>query len=753
MHLRLFLTICCVSLWALISPAQTLPLSPTPQQLHVESAVAFAPAADLFELRPSAAVDTADLRALLPYSSAHGRLPLTLLQATDSAAAAYADRLPQRPEAYYLSVSPQGITLIGADARGTFYGIQTLLQLLQLPEVPTLQIIDYPDVADRGIVEGFYGNPWSERDRMSQFAFYAANKMNLYIYGPKDDPYHRDRWREPYPAESGAMITRLATAAHRHHVQFVWALHPGVDIHWGKTDRQHVMRKLESMYALGVRAFAFFFDDISGEGGDPERQADLLNYVTRHFIQAHHDLPPLILCPTKYNQSWAGDGSYLEALKQYLDPSVRIMWTGATVVDMINERDCDWFYEKAGRYPYIWLNYPVNDYCTPHLLMGPTFGNDLSISRKLAGFAVNPMEYAEASKLSIYSLADYAWNLKAYDAASSWHRAMLALMPRYTRAFRIFCENNVDLGPNGHRLRRTEGESPAFRTALKVYEQAATPVQKTAARTALMAQCDSMIGAADTLLHALHSPTPAGQPSVNRYLLSEIEPWLRVMRLVGERAKNVIRLQTAFDEGKPQQFIALYLENERLATAQNNIHSRNFEGSIKKPNPIVADVVVGKFIQTTTRRLVQAYKKKYDYRTDIFPVEVIDDGNYYILYDGRYLSNDGKAYPTFSTTTVSNINPQRQVWHVTKDFTTGRYKIANAYDDRVINELGNFSVNPYEAIWHTYKIVRKDGKYAIQNGGNGGQNFWNTDGQRLQRDAAQQLSPAVLVFQLVPVKD
>ena len=51
----------------------------------------------------------------------------------------------------------------------------------------------------RGIVEGFYGKPWTQEQRIDMMAFCEAHRLNAYIYAPKDDPYHREKWREPYP--------------------------------------------------------------------------------------------------------------------------------------------------------------------------------------------------------------------------------------------------------------------------------------------------------------------------------------------------------------------------------------------------------------------------------------------------------------------------------------------------------------------------------------------------------------------------
>ena len=115
----------------------------------------------------------------------------------DKAVRKYASSIPLHPEGYYLSVTKDRIVLAGNDERGTFYAVQTLRQLLQENGVPEVEIKDYPVVRFRGVVEGFYGTPWSHEARLRQLAFYGENKMNTYIYGPKDDPYHScPNWRK-----------------------------------------------------------------------------------------------------------------------------------------------------------------------------------------------------------------------------------------------------------------------------------------------------------------------------------------------------------------------------------------------------------------------------------------------------------------------------------------------------------------------------------------------------------------------------
>lgn len=180
--------------------------------------------------------------------------------------------------AYVMSIGKRGISIVGYDERGAFYGIQTLRQLLESPvakdrQLPYAEINDYPDLPNRGVVEGFYGTPWSHEVRLSLIDFYGRFKMNVYLYAPKDDPYHRvPHWRDPYPAKEANNIKELLEACKRSRVDFVWAIHPGGDIKWNEEDYQKLLNKFNNMYDLGVRNFAVFFDDVWGEGANPKNK-------------------------------------------------------------------------------------------------------------------------------------------------------------------------------------------------------------------------------------------------------------------------------------------------------------------------------------------------------------------------------------------------------------------------------------------------------------------------------------------------
>ena len=484
--------------------AQKSTISPIPQMIEWGNEKAFDNSVT-FKLKGAATADKDAVALLGKYTCDNGKgIKLVIGERGDKAVKKYNALIPQKREGYYLSITPKEVVIAGNDESGTYYGVQTLLQIMQNAEVFPVTISDFPAVATRGMVEGYYGNPYSEADRKDMFEFFGKQKMNTYIYGPKDDIYHRAKWRVEYPADQAAKIKEYAEAAKKNKVDFVWAIHPGNDIKWNMTDSLNMIKKLNAMYELGIRTYAVFFDDIWGEGTDATRQAALLNYITDEFVKKHDDVAPLILCPTQYNKGWTS-GNYLDILGEKAYKEIDIMWTGNSVIDMINKEDMSWINIRIKRNAYIWLNYPVNDYCVDHMLMGPTYGNDLDIAPMLAGFTSNPMEYAEASKVSLYSIADYTWNTIQYDADASWQRAMEYLVPQNTDEFRLFCENNIDLGPTGHGLRR-KGESPRFNAALEKFNTALATNDTTKAAEILSEHFNKMIVAAETLVNSGETP-------------------------------------------------------------------------------------------------------------------------------------------------------------------------------------------------------------------------------------------------------
>lgn len=451
--------------------------------------------------------------------------------------------------AYSLRVRRQGIDIVGYDDTGVFYGIQTLRQVLESPisqngkTVPCLEVNDYPVFPYRGIVEGFYGTPWSHKVRLSLIDFYGRYKLNTYVYGPKDDPYHSSpNWRKPYPADQARNIHELVEACNKNRVEFVWAIHPGKDIKWNEEDYNNLKHKFDLMYQLGVRSFAIFFDDISGEGTNPAKQVELLNRLTKEFVKVKGDVSPLIICPTDYSRAWANptpEGS-LSVYGRTLDPSVRVFWTGDVVCSDITRSTLAWVNSRIKRPALVWWNYPVTDYVRHIVLQGPVYGLENTITAgEMTGLLSNPMEHGEASKLALYSVADYAWNPTAYNALDSWERGLAVMAPQAKDAYRTFAIHSADT-ETGYR-RDESWETTTF--SLGHYTQQ---------------QYDDLMREFEKIEKV---PAQLEQGLANRGLFSELRPWLTEFGKLGTRGKNALKLMEMFKHEAPEAFWNSYVRN------------------------------------------------------------------------------------------------------------------------------------------------------------------------------------------------
>ncbi len=567
-------------------------VNPTPQQMEIKADKPLALPSKYGISLPANRQGTAAaklLAKLFPASSSDADFEIIAGVKGDKNIRKWAKKIPLHAEGYYLNSEGKQIVVAGADERGLFYGLETLRQLMTDSTVLSVEITDYPDVPYRGIVEAFYGTPWPHAARLRQMDFYGENKLNVYLYGPKDDPYHSvPNWRKPYPEKEAAQIKELVGRAKENGVIFYWAIHPGGDIKWNTTDRDLLMAKFESMYQLGVRAFAVFFDDIAGEGAKADKQVELLNYIDNQFVAKKGDVAPLVMCPTEYNKAWANPASgYLRTLGAKLNKDIEIMWTGNSVVHCIDKPSMEWINGQIGRKAYVWWNYPVSDYCRNHMLLGPVYGNGLDIKDDVSAFVSNPMEHAEASKVALYSIADYVWNMEAFDSLQSWRRALKAILPECADEFYVFASHSSDLGPNGHGFRRAE--SVDLQPYLKAWEASKGSDER--ASMAVAAGCDRLAAAADVLL----------ADKENVPLVKEMEPWLRQARLIGDYGQAVVGMTVCLMNGNSTDFMPLY----RHAHALQQLMYENNE--VYNQNPYQPGVEVGSLVLLPTINKMYTY--------------------------------------------------------------------------------------------------------------------------------------------------
>lgn len=599
--------------------AQNVSLQPPPQQLIVQNKTIDLPA--VYQLNGENEANPHAVKVLKELlsgkeSSKQGIL-ISIGEKGDKSVRKYSRRIPNREEGYYLSVNEKEIVLAGNDERGTYYALQTFAQLLKDGKLPEVEIKDYPSIRYRGVVEGFYGTPWSHQARLSQLKFYGKNKMNTYIYGPKDDPYHSaPNWRLPYPDKEAAQLQELVTVANENEVDFVWAIHPGQDIKWNQEDRNLLLSKFEKMYQLGVRSFAVFFDDISGEGTNPQKQAELLNYIDENFAQTKPDVNQLVMCPTEYNKSWSNpNGNYLTTLGEKLNPSVQIMWTGDRVISDITRDGIAWINERIKRPAYIWWNFPVSDYVRDHLLLGPVYGNDTTIAKEMSGFVTNPMEHAESSKIAIYSVASYAWNPTKYDTWQTWKDAIRTILPSAAEELECFAMHNSDLGPNGHGYRREESQDiqPAAERFLKSFKEDGS-YDKADFET-LQNTFERMKESADILL----------TNTENKPLIAEITPWLRQFKLMAETGEEVLQMV----EGRNESYFLRKYNHVKALQQQMFYLDQTYNQNPYQPGVKTASRVIKPLIDQTFATVVALFNQKFnahlDAATDYMPYKMISN--------------------------------------------------------------------------------------------------------------------------------
>ncbi|XP_058660174.1 protein O-GlcNAcase-like [Ammospiza caudacuta] len=269
-----------------------------------------------------------------------------------------------------------------------------------------------------GVVEGFYGRPWSMDQRKLLFQWLQQRGLNCYMYAPKDELKHRLLWREPYTEHEAARMRSLIGAAHERGVEFIFAISAGQDMVFSSAgDRLLLQQKLRQVAALGCRSFALLFDDIDPCMCQADRdvfpslaqaQASVANQVYQELGQ-----PSVFLfCPTEYCSSLCSpspsQSCYLQTIGQELLPGIAVIWTGPKVVSQ--ELSAELLEEVEAvlrRPPVIWDNLYANDYDCRRVFLGPYMGRAPGLMARLQGLLLNPNCELQANFIPIHTLGTW----------------------------------------------------------------------------------------------------------------------------------------------------------------------------------------------------------------------------------------------------------------------------------------------------------------------------------------------------------
>ena len=348
------------------------------------------------------------------------------------------------------------------------YNFQTVsLLLLILYIFIYVHLNEYSPILLRGIVEGFYGEPWSNENRIDMIKFCSQYKLNSYIYAPKDDPYHREKWRLPYPDKKISEFKNLVNISRQNNVSFIFAISPGLDLEFegenGEKDLLSMIHKLDMMYNIGIRNFAIFFDDLD-KNQNGKNQAEFLNKIQKNLNKKYNDIYPLITVPTHYTRKYMYDkkgniDDYTKNFSTILNKNIIVLYTGDKVVsDGISDKS---FKETKNIYKRnlgIWWNYPVNDYFRENnkiinkkLALGPI---EKLPKTKSKSIFFNPMIQPLLSKIAIATGAEYALSPSTYEPIKSWNKVIEKQFGDLAKDMKIFASHSqymkttkVKIGP------------------------------------------------------------------------------------------------------------------------------------------------------------------------------------------------------------------------------------------------------------------------------------------------------------------
>lgn len=286
-----------------------------------------------------------------------------------------------------------------------------------------------------GIIEGYFGRPWSFPDRTAVMRTLAAHGHRFFMYAPKADEHLRRRWREPHPTATHEALAAFSVACRAAGVRFGVGLSPfEVYRHFDDEARATLRTRIAALETLGLDDLAILFDDMRGDIEDlAQRQAAILAFVADTTRASR-----LIMCPSYYSDDAILDrvfgtrpANYLEDLGRLLDPKIEIFWTGEEVcARAFSAGHLQDVTQRLRRKPFLWDNYPVND--GPRMsrflhLRGFT-GRPSSIAPHVSAHAVNPALQPHLSCIPALTLRDSYAQGERYSYMAAFRAAARAIM-------------------------------------------------------------------------------------------------------------------------------------------------------------------------------------------------------------------------------------------------------------------------------------------------------------------------------------
>lgn len=294
-----------------------------------------------------------------------------------------------------------------------------------------------------GAVEGYYGEPLSHDSRAELVEWLGGRGFNCYAYAPKHDPYHRDRWRDPYPTAELTRFAELVAVGKASGAELSMGVSPGLD--WRAGDETPLIAKLASFRELGTTVLAVAFDDVPPGGHDLGATHGAAVAAAVAAIGGRAEGVRWITCPTDYATPVVTP--YLQGFVAELPEEVAVMWTGPSIVSpRVSGEDAARVGVGLGRAPLFAENFPVNDGGMEGVLhIGPYPDRAPDLPDATTGVFCNFMRHPLSSRIGLACAARY-WLDPTSERETVW-REVLAEHPGL-EPLALACRSWVgDLGP------------------------------------------------------------------------------------------------------------------------------------------------------------------------------------------------------------------------------------------------------------------------------------------------------------------
>jgi protein O-GlcNAcase/histone acetyltransferase len=296
-----------------------------------------------------------------------------------------------------------------------------------------------------GVIEGFYGPPWTQAERLELFDWMTQWGLNTYLYAPKDDLKQRAIWRKLYTQAELDALREVIAECHQRGLRFVYAVSPGLDIRYSsETDLERLKHRFAQVMALGCQDFGLFFDDIPDrlEVEDIQRWGSLASaqsQITNTVFQWVRERSPtsrFLFCPTPYCSRMVaaklGGEGYLPTIGAELLPEIDIFWTGPDIIS----RDITVTHIKdlqglLGRKPLIWDNLHANDYDGRRFYCGPYDGRPPELRAEVSGLMINPNTEFPLNYVPLRTFAAFVNGAGEWDSRAAYLAAMREWFPRF----------------------------------------------------------------------------------------------------------------------------------------------------------------------------------------------------------------------------------------------------------------------------------------------------------------------------------